>query len=321
MNLNKPTYRHSFRSMGSTIEILLVSDEAAETDAIATFALAETLAAEWDCTFSRFRPDSEISRLNAQAGRPVSVSARLYSAIEIAIEGAGLSDGLFDPTILPALIAFGYDRTFAAIPREQARRPGHAPVPGVAGIQLDTRTNEVTLPAETQIDLGGVVKGLYVDLLAGSGNWAGGAISAGGDLRVWGMPPRGDDWLIGVEDADEPSRDAAHLRLDHGAVATSGTNRRAWRRGGALCHHLIDPRSGQPATSGVRTATAISRTAVQAEIAATALAVGGWEHPAARALFRQAVVILNDGQVLNLRGAMGRHVDVINCSLDAVVAA
>jgi thiamine biosynthesis lipoprotein len=321
LNLGLPSYRHTFRSMGSTVEILLVSHEEAEADAIGTFAVAETLAAEWERTFSRFRADSEISRLNAQAGWPVAVSERLFYAIDIALDGTRLTGGLFDPTILPALIASGYDRTFDAIATEGAAPAGHAPVPGVSGIRLDPAQLTVTLPSETRIDLGGVVKGLYADLLAGTGGWAGGAISAGGDLRVWGEPPHGDEWLVGVEDTDDPSHDAAHLRLDRGAVATSGINRRAWRRDGALCHHLIDPRSGRAAESGVRTATAISTTAVQAEIAATALAIGGWEQPAARALFRQAVVILTDGQIINLRGAMGRHVDVVQCSRSAAVAA
>lgn len=321
MNLNLPSYRHTFRSMGSTIEILLVGHDAAGTDASATFALAEALAAEWERTFSRFRPDSEISRLNGQAGQPVVVSERLYRAIEIALEGARLSGGLFDPTILPALIASGYDRTFDAIAQDGPAPLDQISVPGVAGIRLDAERFTVTLPPETRIDLSGVVKGLYADLLAGSGHWAGGAISAGGDLRVWGVPPNGDAWLIGVEDADDPSRDAAYLQINYGAVATSGINRRAWRRGGAFCHHLIDPRSGLPAESGVRTATAVSSTAVQAEIAATALAVGGWKQPCASALIRQAIVILNDGQVINLRGAMGRHVDVVHCSGTAAVAA
>ena len=135
------------------------------------------------------------------------------------------------------------------------------------------------------------------------------------------MPPQGDQWLIGVEDARDPGRDAAHLRLDCGAVATSGTNRRSWRRGGASLHRLIDPRTGFPAESGVRTATAIGTSAVQAEIAATTLVIGGLEDPTARSLFRQAVVILDDGQIVTLRGAMGRQVDVINLTTDATIAA
>ena len=315
------SYRHAFRSMGSTIEVLLVGNEAAHGGAIAMFVRAETLAAEWERTFSRFTLESEISRLNAHAGRPIAVSEHLFTAIEFALDGARLSGGLFDPTILPALVALGYDRTFDEIVDDGQQRAGHSRVPGVAGIRLDAADRVVTLPPGTQIDLGGVVKGLYADMLADSGNWVGGAVSAGGDLRVWGAPPQGDQWIIGVEDANDPSRDVAHLRLDYGAVATSGTNRRAWRRGGAALHHLIDPRTGLSAESGIRTATAMSPTAVQAEIAATALVIGGLECPAARSQFSTAVVILDDGKIVTVRGSLGGQVDVVNLTERAAIAA
>jgi thiamine biosynthesis lipoprotein len=321
MNETLPTYRHEFPSMGSTIEIILVSREPAQLEAVATFGLAERLAAEWEQTFSRFRPESEISRLNARAGQPVPVSELLYSAIEIALDGARLSGGLFDPTILPALIGLGYDRTFAEIADDGRPCVRPARAPGVAGIRLDPEHRVVTLPANTQIDLSGVVKGLYVDMLAGSGRWTGGAISAGGDLRVWGDPPEGDRWLIGVEDANDPSRDAAHLLLNRGAVATSGTNRRTWRRGGAMLHHLIDPRTGLPSESGIRMASVISATAIQAEIAATALIVGGLADSAVRSLMRQAVVVLNSGNIVTLRGTMGGQVNVTNLTPYATIAA
>jgi len=306
--------------MGSTVEVLLVSYEAAQLEAIATFALVEALAAEWERTFSRFTSGSEISRLNAQAGLPKAVSERLYSAIEIALDGSRLSDGLFDPTILPALVALGYDRTFDEID-DDGRQVVPSRVPGVAGISLDPEYRIVTLPPGTEIDLGGVVKGLYVDMLAGSGNWAGGVVSAGGDLRVWGVPPEGDQWVIGVEDPANPSRDVAHLRLDHGAVATSGTNRRAWRRAGVPLHHLIDPRTGFPAASGIRTVSVVSATAVQAEVAATALIIGGPDTPVARSLFELAYVILDDGQSVVLHGTMERQVEVVNLTAYAAVAA
>ncbi|HEX7102635.1 MAG TPA: FAD:protein FMN transferase [Nitrolancea sp.] len=321
MNETLPSYRHAFPSMGSTVEILLVSHNAAEQEALTTFGLAERLAAEWERTFSRFTPESEISRLNARAGRPVPVSELLYAAIEIALDGSRLTGGLFDPTILRALAGLGYDRTFDEIADDGRQWLSPTPAPGIAGIRLGPEQRVVTLPSNTHIDLGGVVKGLYVDMLAGSGSWVGGAISAGGDLRVWGIPPTGDRWIIGVEDADDPSRDAAQLHLDRGAVATSGTNRRAWRRGGVLLHHLIDPRTGLPAERGIRTASVFGATAVQAEIAATALVVGGLEDPVVRSLIRQAVVILDDGEIVTVRDAMGGQVDVINLTSCATIAA
>lgn len=321
MNATLHAYRHTFRSMGTTIEILLVGAQAAHPEAIATFALAESLANEWERTFSRFRPESELSRLNAQAGRTVVVSPRLYTAIELAIDAARRTGGLFDPTVLPALIALGYDRTFDDLHDHEGAPVAPVPAPGMAGIIQDPGRRTVQLSDGVQLDLGGIVKGLYADVLARIGPWSGGAVSAGGDLRVWGVPPEGEQWIIGVEHPDDPRRDVMQLRLAAGAVATSGTNRRAWRRAGAPVHHLIDPRTGQPAASGIRTASVVSTTAVHAEIAATALVVGGPATPSARSLVQQAILIREDGQLVTIEGNQEGHVDVVDLTTLAGVAA
>ncbi len=117
---------------------------------------------------------------------------------------------------------------------------------------------------------------MYADVLADRlAGWPGGAVSAGGDLRVWGISPSRDHWTVGVEDPSHPDRDVALIVLNDGGVATSGTSRRSWHRGRQIVHHLIDPRTGAPAVTGIQTVTVISQTAVQAEAAATALFVGG----------------------------------------------
>ncbi|HLI51482.1 MAG TPA: FAD:protein FMN transferase [Thermomicrobiaceae bacterium] len=310
------SYRHTFHTMGTSVEMLLVGSAEAEPESVAAFALARVLANEWERTFSRFRSDSEISRLNARAEELVAVSERLYAAIEIALEGSRLTGGIFDATVLPALLALGYDRTFKDI-HDDGGQLAPARAPGIAGICLDPEHRRVSLPSGTQLDLSGVVKGLYVDLLAGMGGWQGGAISAGGDLRVWGTPPEGDRWIIGVEDPDNLNRDSALLRLDSGAVATSGTNRRNWRRAGRPVHHLVDPRTGLSARSGVRSVSVVSATGVQAEIAATAIAVGGLDARFERSLFRRAVVILDDGEQISIRGSLGGQADVDNVAVHA----
>lgn len=319
MTATAQSYRHSFQSMGTTIEVLLIGPAGLELEAIGTFVRAEGLAARWEQTFSRFRSDTEISRLNAQAGRAVPVSDLLYAAIEIAIDATRQSDGLFDPSVLPALVALGYDRTFDEIP-DNGGMVMPSIVPGTDRISLDPERRFVTLPPGCQIDLGGLVKGLYADMLAGSGNWSGGVISAGGDLRVWGMPPHGNCWIVGVEDPDHPQRDVAQLRFGIGGVATSGTNRRTWCRGGKPVHHVIDPRTGLPAAGGIRSVSVLSSTAVQAEVAAKALVIGGIENQAAKRLFIHAVVVLDDGQIVTVPGTMGGDVDVIDLAAHAAIA-
>jgi thiamine biosynthesis lipoprotein len=159
------------------------------------------------------------------------------------------------------------------------------------------------------LDLGGIAKGLYVDALVAqlSGPFPVGIVSAGGDLRVWGRPASAHPWEIGVEDPQEPERDLGRLRIRRGAVATSGTSRRTWRRGTHELHHLIDPNTGQPATSGLRAVTVLAGTAAWADVVATALVVGGLDHPAAARLLHTVAGVVavpnnNDPLVLRPRG-------------------
>lgn len=304
MTARESIHRHAFRTMGTTVEMVLVGGEL--TDALGAFALAETLANQWERTFSRFRPDSELSRMNAAAGHPVVTSVELFSCVSAAANASRQTAGLFDPTILPALLAIGYDRTFADIAGAPADPPAPVPAPGLTGIQLDPATRTITVQPDVRIDLGGIAKGMYADVLATRlSGWPGGAISAGGDLRVWGISPSGNAWQVGVEDPSRPDRDVAVLGLSDGSVATSGISRRSWRRGRQSVHHLIDPRTGTPARTGIQTVTVTSPTAMQAEVAATALYVGGEAGTTlARILplISNAIIVRETGEIREITG-------------------
>lgn len=222
--------------------------------------------------WSRFRPDSEISRLNARAGAPVSVSPETSELVERALDGWRLSGGAFDPTLLGAVIRAGYDRTFARIPdraqpgRSDARR-------GAAAIE--TGPGWVRLPAGSGFDPGGIGKGLAADIVTDeliAAGAAGACVNLGGDVRVVGDAPSGAGWTIGIEHpwAHAP---IALLGLAGGAVATSTTLRRRWRIGGQERHHLIDPGSEQPARGSVNLATVVAGRAWTAEVWAKAVLV------------------------------------------------
>jgi len=357
-----PLARHAFPAMGSRVEVVLTG--ASDREPAGAWRLAEALATEWERTFSRFRPDSELMRLNAAAGQPVAVSPRLYDAVAAALEGSRASGGLFDPTVLPALVALGYDRDFgeldvttrpqrgtnaapchpersegsvlpplAATERRgsgsfaplrmtkgravcrSTHRAGHpredaaVVVPGVDGIVLDRATGTVRLPAGVALDLGGIAKGLYADALAELlAGWPGGCVSAGGDLRVWGDGPTSDGWVVGVEYPGDADRDVARVRLHGGGVATSGTNRRSWKRGDAEVHHLIDPRTGRPGGRTVWSVTVVGQNAALAEVAATALFLAGGD-PSALAGFAgqvgPALVVARDGGVRTIERGDG----------------
>jgi FAD:protein FMN transferase len=229
-------------------------------------------------TLTRFSADSELTRLNLSAGAPFRVTPRLFDVVGESLEAARATGGVFDPTILPNLVASGYDRSFEKISgRIDEPRPI---IPGTKcrwqNIQLDAASSSVYLPAGCGIDLGGIGKGWTVDKVSSVlGTFANFAIDAGGDIRVKGTKADGLPWNIGVADPLDISRNLMVVELTGGAICTSTTSRRKWESAGKIQHHLIDPRSGEPARSGVISATVIAESAARAEvIAKTALILG-----------------------------------------------
>ena len=290
------------RVMGSDAHLVLVGgDPLLLEDARAHLELLE---ARW----SRFRPSSELSRLNASPGRPVIVSRDTFAVIARAVEAWRLTNGRFDPTVLPALRATGYDRDFAVIthdgPVTTAPR-GHMPAPGCAGIVLDATVGAVTLPEGVVLDLGGIGKGFAADrvataLLAAGADGA--CVNLGGDLRVVGHAPDGSSWTIEVDDPFESG--TGTLLLGEGAVATSSRLRRAWRRGGESVHHLIEPATGASARTGLASVTVVAGEAWWAEVLAKAAFVAGPEVGAALVSGAGATGLLvrDDGRIEELLG-------------------
>lgn len=259
--------RERFRAMGTTVSLLLPAAQA--TDGATA---VRALFAQWEQTLSRFRPESELSALNVRAGEPVAVSALLFDAVAIALAAARATDGLFDPTLLRQLVSLGYDRSFETLPAHQPRLPGSLAVAGPGGgwrgIELDPSGRRITLPPGVMLDLGGIAKGMAADAALARLTEMGIAqalVNAGGDLAVLGQPPGGAAWPITV-----PLRQGTQtVTLKRGALATSGVGRRRWRQGREERHHLLDPRTGLPAHSGLWSASAGADHCAQAEVAAT----------------------------------------------------
>jgi thiamine biosynthesis lipoprotein len=261
--------------------------------------------ADLEGRWSRFLPDSELSRVNAQPGRAVRVSADTAQLVTRAVEAWRVTGGLFDPTVLPALEAAGYDRTFEALAdetgdREENRAAGQAagqavgqavgapprsavPAPGCAGIRVtvDDLGGTVRLPHRTRLDLGGIGKGYAADQVAfdlRSQGADGVCVNLGGDVRVGGRSPQGAGWSVGVADpfdTSEHPRDLTVLALGEGAVATSSRARRRWRRGGRPMHHVIDPRTGAPARTDLVAVTVVAAEVHWAEVLAKGALVAG----------------------------------------------
>lgn len=258
-----------------------------------------------DSQASRFRADSEISRLQAAGPGTHQLSEGLAEAIAIALAAARWTDGLSDPTVGGPLIALGYDRDFAAIPDDLEEHSEAAPAPGWGAIGLHGRL--LTLPANVTLDLGATSKGLGADRAAraafATSGIGGIMISLGGDIAVAGEPPLGG-WPLLVADehrqtravrsltaGPSPARNwsdpgteadpatAQMIRLARGGLATSSVTCRRWRRGDKVMHHIVDPRTGEPATGPWRTVSVAAASCAEANAASTAAIIAGTDAP------------------------------------------
>ncbi len=286
--------------MGTTIAVLAPADDV-ETALNATRELFE----RWEQTLSRFRPESELSRLNA-AGAGF-VSELLLRVLEAAIAAARRTHGVFDPTLLTHLEAAGYDRDFAVL----QSRPGDAPRiarGGAAtgawrGLVVDPDRRFVWLPPGAGLDLGGIAKGMAVDAASAELERLGlrwHAIDAGGDLRVSGLPDGLAVWPVAVE----AGHGEVMVGLRSGALATSSVLGRRWLVDGEERHHLIDPRTGAPARSSVLSVTAAAPSCEAAEVAAKAALILGPGFGAAMlaSLAPAGMLVLDSGRRIAVGG-------------------
>lgn len=265
----------TWRALGTGVR-LVVSGGPLEP---ARRAVEETLDLV-DRTYSRFRDDSELSRLNARAGESRAVSPLLLDAIEVALDAARRTGGAVDPTVGRAMRAIGYDVDFDGIaPAGGPVVMRLEPIPGWQTVQLSRIRREVRIRPGVELDLGSTGKGLAADLAAtaaldavgDSEPGAGVLVSLGGDIATAGVAPDGGWRILVAEDSETPTdTDGEVIAIPGGAVATSSTTVRRWRRGATTVHHLIDPRTGGPVESPWRTATVAAATCVEANTAATA---------------------------------------------------
>ncbi|ARP70935.1 FAD:protein FMN transferase [Streptomyces pluripotens] len=266
----------AFPALGTTAALLVTDPQALPT---AEVVLRAELAAV-DRTCSRFRPDSELTRVNLSAGTPVTVGALFAEAVEAALHAARLTDGAVDPTVGRAVAAVGYDRTFASLAPDDARPlPVARPAPGWQRIVWNPRTRRLRLPPDTHLDLGATAKAHTADRAArhiAEVTGTGVLVNLGGDLTVAGPVPDGG-WRIALAD-DHAGPAADHgpaVAVTGGALATSGVRVRTWRRAGRTLHHIIDPATGEPAVPVWRTVSVAAATCVDANAVGTAAIVLG----------------------------------------------
>jgi FAD:protein FMN transferase len=295
----------TFRVFGTTATLLIT--EASALPAARRLADAEFAAVDLAC--SRFRPDSELSALNAAGGATVRISELFAELLGEALRAARLTDGAVDPTCGRALAELGYDRDFGLLEPAPAVAPGTAgpgrtspgpagsassgpassgparqvpparAVPGWRSVQLDTGPPRATLAGGAQLDLGATAKARAADRCAAAiaaQLGCGVLVSLGGDIAVAGPVPAGG-WRIRVTDDHAAGPDAAGqtVSITSGGLATSSTTVRAWARDGRRMHHIVDPATGEPARSCWRTVSVAAGSCTDANAASTAAIVRG----------------------------------------------
>jgi thiamine biosynthesis lipoprotein len=265
--------------MGTACVVGVTVEQADKEPASRALAAARREVTDCERALSRFDPRSDLWRLNGAGGSWIPVDERLVEALTAAIVARADTDGRFDPTILPALAAAGYDRSFELLGDREA-----TPVEGWrAGsrIEVDRQDGTARLEEGASVDLGGIGKGFAASRAIGAMRAAwpglkGGLVDLGGDIAVWGTPPEGGPWRVDIADSRGNAGPVGTLELEGGGVATSGRNTRRFGPGGRL-HHLIDPATGVPASAGPISVTVVAPTATEAEAHATAFAVSDIE--------------------------------------------
>jgi thiamine biosynthesis lipoprotein len=241
-----------------------------------------------DRACSRFRDDSELTRINGAEGRQVEVSPLCLDYLEAAIRAAQLTGGLVDPTVGRALRVLGYDRDFALVGAgsggSRTVTVKAEQVPGWRAVTVDRGGCTVTVPRGVELDLGATAKARCADRAArraAAETGAGVLVSLGGDVAVDGESPD-DGWAIGIsDDHAKPLAEAScTVSIRSGGLATSSTAVRRWRSGGAEMHHILDPRRGRPADEIWTTVSVAAGSCLDANIASSAAVVLGLDAPA-----------------------------------------
>jgi thiamine biosynthesis lipoprotein len=292
----------SWRALGTTASVLVARDAGLP----AARAAVEHELDEIDRACSRFRVDSELNRVNGARGSWTEAGPLLIEAVLTALRAARLTAGAVDPTIGASLIAAGYDRDFDAI-RSSRRRLRIVRAPGWRVVEVDPVGGRVRVPAGIVLDLGATAKALAADRAAPAAARATGAgvlVNLGGDLAVAGPAPAAG-WAVRVTDDHRapPTAPGETVIVRSGALATSSTTVRRWRRGGASVHHVLDPATGAPVAGPWQTVSVTAATCVDANTAATAALVLGAEAVAwLEGLELPARLCHHDGTVTRIAG-------------------
>jgi len=270
------TYSETLKLMGSRFDITVVANNQQEANqyintAIAEIKRIEKIISSWDA-------NSETSKINQNAGiKPVKVSAELFHLIERAKQIAKLTDGAFDISYASMDKIWKFDGSMTQMPSAQKIKQSVAKV-GYQNIILNTHNQTVFLKLKgMKIGFGGIGKGYAADsakkLLISKGVKAG-IINASGDMNTWGKQPNGQEWQVAITNPMNKNKAFALLPISNKAVVTSGNYEKYVNFGGKRYTHIINPKTGYPA-SGIVSVSVFSKSAELADALATSVFVMG----------------------------------------------
>ena len=270
MSRERVWMRSSAPMMGTTAEVLIDGDASMVRAAFARLRSLESI-------LTRFRPDSDLNQLHTRRGEWVRVSPELFNAFVWSERMYRETHGLFDPTIRTSLESSGYSSTFSNVVDDDRALDPPIPAPGFDSVDIDRSTQSVRIAPGVSVDLGGVGKGLCADIVARelvSGGARSAYVSLGGDIHAAGEPPETGFWQVPLVHPISTAIIAEH-QLVSGGLVMSTVSMRAWKRGGATVHHIIDPRSGCSTNTDVVGVAVAARSAARAEALAKAAIVLG----------------------------------------------
>lgn len=279
----------SIRAFGTTATVAVTDPHVIDHAAVLLAYEIEDM----DLAASRFRPDSEVSRLSRAGGAPMRVSPLMLESVLVAVSVAQWTDGAVDPTVGRSMEALGYDRDFQKIvdldkdrkPRKSPRRdPVRAqPAAGWRCIEIDPSSRTVRVPDGVLLDLGATAKALAADRAAASiarRTGSGALVSIGGDLAVSGEPPV-EGWAVGIAQSSSAPADSVDqvVAVTSGGLASSSTTVRKWQQAGRVVHHIVDPATGENAREHWNLVSVAASSCVEANAASTAAIVWGASAP------------------------------------------
>jgi FAD:protein FMN transferase len=305
----------TFDAMGSHVRLLIGEPGPGMPSTEVAAEQGRRFVEDFDAALSRFKPTSELCRLNADERERVPASELLRRAIEAGLFAAERSGGLVDPTLVGEIEQAGYVASragMAGLPLAEAladappRRPASPrPEQRWRGFEVDEEAGEIVRPPGLRFDTGGTGKGLAADMVAaGLRGYSRFIVDCGGDIRIGGADALVHPYEVFVEHPITGGR--AHvLRLGSGGVATSGINVRIWRDEAGRClHHLLDPATGEPAWTGLVGATALGDTALEAETLSKAALLSGPER-GREILAERGGMLIHDSGRAELVGPLG----------------